>query len=321
MRQGCRGGVKEAGKVKPRDRSGDVERGLRLVPRLGEVMPDEADEEVRAVYEGVRTNLRVPFVNFVFRVLANYPSYLAFAWARLEPCLLTARFEEASDALRARVLLEPVPDASGVDWGSLGDVGRIRGFTDTIHYALPKLLIVVSALDQGLAGEPGTADAPSGDAVRPGVAEGTTTVPMVSTEEASGGLREVLEEIRARHGHPDVASYYRGLANWPPFLEAAWERVGPLVGSPAYVERKRELLEGARNAALELPLPTVEEVRQGGVNEERVGEIRSVLALFRFRIISDTFLEVPLVKAFLDGPEAARHSRFSFARRSTTGSG
>ena len=150
------------GEAEPKDRSGDVERGLRLVLRLGEVMPDEAAEDVRAVYEGVRTNLRVPFVNFVFRALANYPSYLTFAWARLEPCLLAFRFEEASDALRAGALLEPVPDALGVDWGSLGDLGQIRGFTDTIHYALPKLLLVVNALDEGLAGEPGTADRPSG---------------------------------------------------------------------------------------------------------------------------------------------------------------
>lgn len=297
-----------------KDRSGDVERGLRLVPRLGEVMPDEAGEEVRAVYEGVRANLRVPFVNFLFRALANYPSYLAFTWARLEPYLLTSRFEEASDALRTRALLEHVPDASGVDWESLGDLGQIRGFTDTIHYALPKLLLVVSALDEGLGGEPGTADGPLEAAVRPGVAEGTMMLPMVTTGEASGRLREILEEIKVRHGHPDVASYYRGIANWPPFLEAAWERVGPLVGAPAYAERKRELLEAARDAALGLPLPTAAEAFGDGVSEERVGEIRAILALFRFRIISDTFLEVPLIKAFLDGPAGARASRFSFIR-------
>jgi len=219
--------------VQPQEHFGNIERRLRLVPRLGEVMPDEADEEVRTVYEGVRTNLRVPFVNFVFRALANYPSYLTFALAKLEPCLLASRFEEASDALRAGALLEPVPDASGADWGSLGDLGQIRSFTDTIHYALPKLLLVVSALDEGLAGEPGTADGPWEAAVRPGVAEGATTLPIVATGEASGRLREVLEEIKGRHSHPDVTSYYRGIANWPPFLEAAWERVGPLVGAPA----------------------------------------------------------------------------------------
>ena len=298
----------------PKERRKDVERGLLLIPQLGEVMLEEAGEEVRAVYEGMRANLRVPFVNFLFRVLANYPSYLVFAWSRLEPCLLTSRFEGASDDLRGRALLEPVPDAADVDWASLGNLGRIRGFTDTIHYVLPKLLLVVSALDEGLAGERGAEGPPPETAVRPGVAEGTTALPMVATGKAGGRLREVLEEIRDRHGHPDVASYYRGVATWPPFLEAAWERVGPLVGAPSYAQRKRELLAAARGAALGLPLPTAEEAFAKGLSEEQADEIRAILALFRFRIIPDTFLEVPLVKAFLDGPAAARSSRFSFIR-------
>jgi hypothetical protein len=38
------------------ERAEDVERGLRLIPQLGEVMPDEAGEEVRAVYEETRTH-------------------------------------------------------------------------------------------------------------------------------------------------------------------------------------------------------------------------------------------------------------------------
>ncbi len=119
------------------DRTEDTKRGLRLIPRLGEVMPEEAGEDIRGIYEAVRTRLRVPFVNFIFRMLANYPLYLSFAWNRVEPHLLTLRFEEAADALRARALVEPVPDATGVDWAALGDLGQIRGFTDTIHYVLP----------------------------------------------------------------------------------------------------------------------------------------------------------------------------------------
>ena len=112
-----------------------------------------------------------------------------------------------------------------MNWRTLGDLGRIRGFTDTIHYVLPKLLLVVSAFDEGLIGVSGTASRPSQAAFRPGVVAGTTVLPMVTASEASGRLRKVLEEIRKRHGHPDVASYYRGIANWPPFLEAVWDTV------------------------------------------------------------------------------------------------
>ena len=295
------------------ERTGDVERGLRVIPRLGEVMPDEAGEEVRAVYERTRTHLRVPVVNFLFRSLANYPPYLSFAWDRIEPHLLTPRFEEAADALRSRSLVEPISDST--DWSSLGDPSQIRAFTDTIHYVLPKLLLVSSAFDEGLGGETGAADGPEEAGVRPGVAEGTTSVAPVGPDEADEETEEVFEEIRGRHGHPDVASYYRGIARWPEFLKSAWERVSPLIGTPAYEERKRDLLEAARVSALELPLPGRGEVIEKGLGEEQVEEIRAILAVFRFRLNPDTLLDASLVKALLDGPEAARSSRFSFARQ------
>src|SRR5215207_5748377 len=297
------------------DRAEDIERGLRLIPRLGEVMPEEAGEEVRAVYEAVRTRLHVPFVNFIFRMLANYPSYLSFAWNKIESRLLTLHFEEAADALRARALVEPVPDVAGVDWAALGDLDQICGFTDTIHYVLPKVLLVASALDEGLGGKPGAANSSSEAAIPPGVAESTTSLSMVATDEAAGSLKEIFEEIRERHGHPDVASYYRGIAHWPRFLEAVWGRISPLIDTAPYEERKRDLLAASRNIVLELPLPSRSEAFQRGLTEEQVAELCAILAVFRFRIISDMFLDVSLIKALLDGPEAARYSRFSFAPR------
>lgn len=295
------------------ERTGDVERGLRVIPRLGEVMPDEAGEEVRAVYERTQTHLRVPIVNFLFRSLANYPPYLSFAWGRIEPHLLTPRFEEAADALRSRSLVEPISDST--DWSSLGDLSQVRAFTDTIHYVLPKLLLVSSAFDEGLGGKTGTADGPGEVGVRPGVDEGTTSVAPVGPDEADEETEEVFEEIRGRHGHPDVASYYRGIARWPELLKFAWERISPLIGTPAYEERKRDLLEAARASALELPLPGRNEVIERGLGEEQVEELRAILAVFRFRLNPDTLLDTALIKALLDGPEAARFSRFSFARQ------
>jgi hypothetical protein len=41
---------------------------------------------------------------------------------------------------------------------------------------------------------------------------------MVEPDEATEETQEVFEEIRERPGHPDVASYYRGIARWPGFL-------------------------------------------------------------------------------------------------------
>jgi hypothetical protein len=113
-----------------------------------------------------------------------------------------------------------------------------------------------------------------------------------------------------------VASYYRGIARWPEFLKVAWERISPLVNTTPYEERKRELLEAARSSVLELPLPSRREVVERGIiGEEQIGELRAILAVFRFRLNADMLLDVSLIKALLDGPEAARSSRFSFAAR------
>jgi len=274
-------------------------------------MPEEADEGVHEVYESVQARLRVPFVNFIFRVLANYPGYLCFAWGRIEPHLLTTRFEQAANELRARALLEPIPDPPEADWQALGDLGTIRTFTDTIHYVLPKLLLVVSAFDEGLAGQPGNREGAVPDtAIAPGVAEGTVGLSLMTEEETREELNQLFQDIRERHGHPGVASYYRAIGRWPRFLEAAWKEVRPLVGSPAYGLRKSELLEEARDVVLGMSLPDRKEL---DLNGERLEELRAILAMFRFRVIPDTFLEVAVIKAMLDGPEAARISRFSFA--------
>ena len=294
-------------------REQDIGRGLDLIPRLGEVMPEAAEEGVQEVYEDIRNRLRVPFVNFVFRVLANYPEYLEFAWHRISPHLLTQQFEQLADDLRNRALPESISERSEVDWNGLGDLDRIRQFTDTIHYALPKLLLVATALDEGLGGKSGVSAEVDSYPVEPGVAEGTGVVPMVSPEDADTGLRALLEKIKTRHSHPGVASYYRGLANWPGFLRAVWGELDPVIDSGPVGERKLDLLRHAAGVAGLMPLPSFEEVIWLGLKDEDVQNLRAVLSVFRFRVIPDTFVEVALIKAFIDGPYAALKSPFSFA--------
>lgn len=293
-------------------RAEDIERGLELIPNLGEVMPEQADENVQSVYEDIQGRLRVPFVNFIFRVLANYPEYLEFAWQEISPHLLTEEFEDLANDLRAQSLPEAVSERSEVDWKELGDLEHIRTFTDTIHYVLPKLLLVASALDEGLTGKSGVSTEAGPPPVNSGAAEGTGVVPMVSPEDADTSLRALFEEIKRRHGHPGVASYYRGLANWPDFLRAAWGELEPVFDSGPVGERKLELLRHAAGVAGLMPLPNPDGLSGRGMKNEDVQDLRAILAVFRFRIIPDTFVEVSLIKSFIDGPDAALQSRFSF---------
>lgn len=283
-----------------------IQRGMALAADGPEVMPDEADEPIRPVYEDIQRTLRVPFVNLIFRTLANDPGYLVPAWQQLAPVLRTRGFERAADEIRAAALLEAVPDSSGVDWEDTGPIEKIRAFNDTIHYVLPKLLLVATAWDRQRwgGGEGDRSEIP------PGVAEGTDKAPMVSTEEASERVRRLLEREKSAHAHPLVSSYYRILANWPDFLEAAWTRIEPVVGSSHFRERIDSLVRLADEAGARLPLAGE---LQGA---ERTEEISDLLAAFRREFIPSMMIDVALIKAMVDGPVAARRSRFSVARGS-----
>src|SRR5919106_5744313 len=96
-------------------RNNEINRGMELVSGLSEIMPDEADDQVRLIYEDIKNTFRVPVVNFFFRVLANYPSYLISAWNNFSPCLRTIKLERAADQLRSAALLEPAPNSSDLD--------------------------------------------------------------------------------------------------------------------------------------------------------------------------------------------------------------
>ncbi|MDQ3350047.1 MAG: hypothetical protein M3545_19030 [Acidobacteriota bacterium] len=165
---------------------------------------------------------------------------------------------------------------------ALGGDGRDRPdprLQRPIHYVLPKLLLIATALHE-TEFEP----APDGSAAEPladpsripaGAAEGTTKVEMVEPEKADERVRTLFESVRERHQHPLVSSYYRGLGNWPDFLDAAWERVRPLVGSDAYEARKGMLIDFARGAVRNLPIAGTAATE---LPEAQRDEVRALLA-------------------------------------------
>jgi hypothetical protein len=101
------------------NRQKDIERGMELIPKLPEIMPDKADERISLVYQDIQQTLRVPFVNFIFRTLANYPDYFEPTWQRFAQIFKTKAFERVADELRTQALLENIPDArlsGGKSW-------------------------------------------------------------------------------------------------------------------------------------------------------------------------------------------------------------
>ncbi|WP_166671119.1 halocarboxylic acid dehydrogenase DehI family protein [Modicisalibacter xianhensis] len=207
--------------------------GEALLPSLADVTPDKASPQIQCIYESIQATLRVPFNNYLFRVLANWPDYFDSIWHALAPGIGTYAFEQLSDELRAMAILDDAPTAR-VDWPEIGALEDIQAFTDSIHYVLPKLVLITTCLELGLVPVPHTS-AP----LPYGVAPGTRKLPMVSESEASDEVKAIFQDIKTTHSHPGVASYYRGIANSPEFLCSAWQRVKASVTSNEYRTRKK----------------------------------------------------------------------------------
>ncbi|HEX6143990.1 MAG TPA: halocarboxylic acid dehydrogenase DehI family protein [Geminicoccaceae bacterium] len=292
------------------DRQDDIERGMALIPTLDEVMKESADPATLRIYDEIEAALRVPFVNFVFRVLANRPAFFHPAWARLAPIARSRGFEAAAARVRERAALEA--DVATVDLGPAGgDLERIRAYSRTIHHVVPKLLLSVTAFDLDAAGE-GVPDAATGngtdfadlDAMPPGMVEGAVAIPMVDPAVAEGKVAALFRDIQATHGHPGVATYYRALAQWPELLDGLWQAVRPLVGGPVLQDRRRIVLDLAAEEMRALRAAA----RAAGLLDgdppvlpaDQKAEIRAILAVFRFRIIPDLVLIVPLMRRLLE---------------------
>ncbi|WP_375262339.1 halocarboxylic acid dehydrogenase DehI family protein [Palleronia sp.] len=285
-------------------RGGDaeLEQAIAVVRSLPEIMPQDADATVREIYEDVQNTLRVPFVNQLFRLLASNSDYLQAAWRYVGPIAETRAFEDASTALREVARPDFAMEAADAEWTSLGDLDRVRRFTESIHYVLPKLLLAVTLLDPAIRGTDGER-ARGSETFPKGVAAGTEKIEMVDPEAADEPLRSLFADIRERHRHPALATYFRSLGQWPELLKAIWTRLAPHVGGRGHEARKAALIDRAGELAAGL---RTEDERPPNLPEPAA----AVLAVFRLRVIPDLLVDVAIVRAMLDGPEAARTNRF-----------
>lgn len=284
-------------------------RGMQLIPDLPDLGRDQVSDDMRSVYDDIERTLRVPFVNFIFRTLANFPDYFKPAWHGLAPLLRLPESEQAAARLRAvaadGVAVTPLAE----DTLTAGDRTAVVAFTDAIHDVLPKLLLTATALDLQATGEFAVNSMPKDDRVTLipyGIAEGAGRLALVDPADAEPSVQALFADIQKCHGHPGVASYYRGLGPYPEFLAAVWQAVRRQVGSESYLQRKQSVLALAETAAGQ---ELVHRLSQPAAPAP--DSVRAILAVFRHRLIPDLLLDVTRIKVTLDGPQAGAHSPFS----------
>ncbi|WP_299820593.1 alpha/beta fold hydrolase [uncultured Jannaschia sp.] len=268
---------------------------------LPEVMPVEANPKVQGIYQDIQNVLRVPFVNFLFRVMASDPDYLERAWTHLRPIAGTRAFEDAASELRVLVRSSVMPDAVKDDWRELGDIDRVRAFTESIDYVLPKLLLIAMLLDKTTGSDRWVAGSP----IPMGVADGTEKIPMVDPEIADEELRRLFDDIRDRHQHPKVATYFRSLGQWPALLKRVWQGMRPHVGDKAYVKARADLIGKAERLMKEAPRADL----------AAPSEISRALEFFHQRLIPDLMLDMEMVRAMLSDTGSRSRNQFDVGSR------
>lgn len=279
------------------DRSGD-DAGLAAAALAGvvEVMPEEASLSVKEIYEDIQQVLRVPVVNYLFRVLASEPAYLKAAWLQqARPVAASQHFESAASELRAAARVGLLKSSHGHGILDHPDLHFLRAYTETIDYVLPKLLLIATVLDPSFSRRGHVRVATE---LPLGIAEGTVKISMASPGEMDEETERLLETIRERHGHPKPATFFRSIARWPEVLATLWQDVEPNLRRPEYRAAAEHISADAERLAPETPVLQVP------------APLAQALPYFRRRLIPHLMLDVQMARQLLSNGEAFPRNRF-----------
>lgn len=227
--------------------------GIDPIPAIRE---EDAQGEIADVFADLRASLNVPFVNLIWRHLAMIPGGLEWTWALVKPLYASQASAAAAGDLRGMVRLpdlEPVPgyawDAAGIEAGARATILRMVG--DYNHANSVNLLAMLVARSV-LRGEAEGEDAPSAAAAPTAFAPVVATPGLPALSELSPPVLRLVRDLDGlgRLGDNDaIASLYRHLAHWPPYLAMARTALMPLHRSGSLAAEQRRLIEAAQRHA------------------------------------------------------------------------
>lgn len=188
-----------------------------------------ATGETAALFADIRATLGVSVVNLVWRHLATMPGALPWVWTSVRPLYGPGILEEAAAAFRREMTLPPLPavpadvlEAAGlsaVDRTGIGAVLASYDHSNTIN------LLALGALLRQPQGGPamGRPDA------APAMGEALPRLlAFQDMAPATAALVQALNLLGERDEGRIVASMWRHLSHWPPFLALAWTLLAPL---------------------------------------------------------------------------------------------
>jgi hypothetical protein len=193
---------------------------LDQIESVPSVLETAATGEIAEIYSDIRRTLGTSVVNLIWRNLATIPDALKWTWSTVKPLYRGAaagHAEAVRQQLRPGVprLSADVLSAAGIDQGARK---QIRNVLDSYHHTNALALVVLSALLEYFDPSVGESDAAPA-AVRPRLRTELPALPSLATLPAE--VRHLIEELNefGEDGAPSlIASMYRHLAYWPPYL-------------------------------------------------------------------------------------------------------
>lgn len=275
-----------------------------MVQAVAEIPEAEATGKIKGVYDDIKSTLRTPIVASLFRALAVYPDYLQVAWLGLKPNVQTVFFEARADQLRAFAAQSlPVLSAPSAPAPALQSL-------DVFHYLDPKLLLAAAALKTASTGQqPRLTELPRDEKrqIAPGVPKDVQPPALTASAPA-----DLFGQIESRFALSTVPDEYQALAQWPDYLQGAWEAVLKLMAAPEYARLERQLRRMAEETILALPYridigPHI--LRQSGLSESDLDGVQQTLNRY-YRALPGLVAGSALLATGAHGKEDAQRSPF-----------
>lgn len=278
------------------------------------------------VYDDIKQTFRAPIVNWYFRTLmANEPEFTRLLWSQIKPLFGTRGFGQFTVSYRDTILSEIDAEQSLPRYRSTevdlrpADWRELRGQLSTFDIVAPRLALVFPVCDRLLNGESldsGSTDAPKDRQSTALDRESTAPLPawldrdrgrsvtMVDEADCSVDLMGTVDEIREFHGFDDeFPSIYRCLAQWPSYLDRAWNDLEPIVESDAF-DRGREatdaLLEDHLARLPYTPQLTPDALAEQGFEESTISDLQQFAATFNGDSLKTVIQAVVIYAATVD---------------------
>ncbi len=195
-----------------------------------------ATGETAAIFADIRAVLGVDVVNLIWRHLATMDGALPWVWRALRPLYADGSVIGQATALRRDLVLQPMPSIQMEVYAALGlrseDMAAIRGVLSAYDHTNGMAVVALTALRGRLDGR-----VPAG--IRPAeptpVAAATRIalpdlLDLAAMSPETAALVTALNGLGTRRSGAVLASMYRHLAHWPPYLAFAWLLLAPMDG-------------------------------------------------------------------------------------------